>query len=282
MYGAILGDILGSIYEFNNLKTENPETIDLFNPKCYFTDDTVLTVAVADAVLKAGAYEEAIYTWAKAFPGAGYGGGFIKWARSGNPKPYNSWGNGSAMRVSPVGWAFDTLEETLVQAKKSAEITHNHPEGIKGAQATAAAIFMSRNGSSKQEIKDYIEKTFGYNLQRTLQEIRPGYRFNESCQGTVPEAITAFLESRNFAHAMQLAISVGGDTDTLACITGGIAEAFYRAIPQELIDFANTRLPERMKTVVAEFYKRFNSITFVLIEELFELCMAHYSVTTDQ
>jgi ADP-ribosylglycohydrolase len=258
MYGAILGDILGSIYEFNNLKTENPDTIDLFNPECYFTDDTVLTVAVADAILKDGDYEEPLFTWAGTFPDAGYGKKFADWARNSKRQPYNSWGNGSAMRVSSVGWAFDTLEETLAQAKKSAEITHNHPEGIKGAQATAGAIFMARTGSSKQDIKEYIEKTFGYNLHRTVKEIRPDYHFDVSCQGTVPEAITAFLESRDFAHAMQLAISLGGDTDTLACIIGGIAEAFYRIIPQELIDFANARLPKEMKFIIAKFYERYN------------------------
>jgi ADP-ribosylglycohydrolase len=260
MYGAILGDILGSIYEFNNLKTENPETIDLFNPECYFTDDTVLTVAVVDAILNGGDYEEPVCTWARAFPDAGYGERFFDWAHSTKRQPYNSWGNGSAMRVSPVGWAFDTLEETLTQAKKSAEITHNHPEGIKGAQATAGAIFMARTGSSKQEIKDYIEKSFGSNLHRTVKEIRPDYHFDVSCQGTVPEAITAFLESRDFAHAMRLAISLGGDTDTLACITGGIAEAFYRAIPQELIDFAQARLPEEIKEFLAKFYERYNIV----------------------
>jgi ADP-ribosylglycohydrolase len=258
MYGAILGDILGSIYEFDNLKTETPETIDLFNPECYFTDDTVLTVAVADAILNGGAYKEMVHTWAMAFPAAGYGEGFAIWVDDDDREPYNSWGNGSAMRVSPVGWAFDTLEETLGQAKKSAEITHNHPEGIKGAQATAGAIFMARTGNSKDEIREYIEKAFGYNLQRTLKEIRPAYQFNESCQGTVPEAITAFLESRDFPHAMQLAISLGGDTDTLACITGGIAEAFYRTIPKELIDFANLRLPNRMREVIGTFYEQYS------------------------
>jgi ADP-ribosylglycohydrolase len=262
MYGAILGDILGSIYEFHNRKTKNPETIDLFNPDCFFTDDTVLTVAVAAAILNGGTYQKMTLTWARDFPSAGYGGGFRRWFDGDNHKPYNSWGNGSAMRVSPVGWAFDTLDETLDQAKKSAEITHNHPEGIKGAQATAGAIFMARTGSSKDEIREYIKKTFGYPLQKTVNEIRPAYRFNESCQETVPEAITVFLESRDFPHAMQLAISLGGDTDTLACITGGIAEAFYRTIPQDLLDFAHARLPERMKIVIEDFYDRYGYDTY--------------------
>jgi ADP-ribosylglycohydrolase len=253
MYGAILGDILGSIYEFDNRKTEEPEQIDLLDPDCHYTDDTVLTVAVAEAILGDRDYQKALHAWARKFPRAGYGGGFARWARSEEPKPYNSWGNGSAMRVSPVGWAFKTMDETLAEAKRSAECTHSHPEGIKGAQATAAAIFMARNGAAKGEIREFIASRF-YKLDRTVQEIRPLYRFKESCQETVPEAITVFLESRDFPHCMRLAISLGGDTDTLACIAGGIAEAFYRAIPQELTDFANNRLRYSMKAVVDRFY----------------------------
>jgi ADP-ribosylglycohydrolase len=266
MYGAILGDILGSIYEFSNRKTEEPEKIDLLNPHCYYTDDTVLTVAVADAILSGGNYQSAVHRWARRFPQAGYGGSFEKWAQSDNPQPYNSWGNGSAMRVSPVGWVFDTMGETLEQAKRSAEITHNHSEGIKGAQATAAAVFLGRTGASKEAIREFIVQRFsqpeqendGYKLNRTVAEIRPGYKFNESCQGTVPEAITVFLESRDFFHCMQLAISLGGDTDTLACIAGGIAEAFYGtdAITQDLRDFAFNRLRRSMVDVMDRFYSR--------------------------
>ncbi|MDR1574711.1 MAG: ADP-ribosylglycohydrolase family protein [Treponema sp.] len=264
MYGAILGDILGSIYEFHNLKTDEPEKIDLLNPDCYYTDDTVLTVAVADAILSGGDYQAAVHGWARRFPRAGYGDSFARWICSDDPRPYNSWGNGSAMRVSPVGWAFDTIEETLEQAKRSAEITHNHPEGIKGAQATAAAIFLARTGASKEAIREFIVERFsqpgreddGYTLHRTAAEIRPGYQFNESCQGTVPEAITAFLESRDFPHCMRLSISLGGDTDTLACIAGGVAEAFYGtdAIPRDMRDFAFNRLPRSMTEVVERFY----------------------------
>jgi ADP-ribosylglycohydrolase len=256
MYGAILGDIFGSIYEFNNRKTDKPDTIDLLNPRCYYTDDTVMTIATAEAALGDRSYAESAYVWGRLYPHAGYGGGFMRWLRSGKFTPYNSWGNGSAMRVSPVGWLFGTLKETLAKAKKSADFSHNHPEGIKGAQATAAAIFMARNGAAKPEIKDYIAATFGYDLNRTVREIRPGYAFNESCQGTVPEAIIVFLESRDFTDAMQLGISIGGDTDTLCAITGGIAEAFYRNIPPEFIAFARTKLDESMLSVIDEFYAR--------------------------
>ena len=259
MYGTILGDIFGSIYEFNNRKTDKPETINLLNPRCFFTDDTVLTVAVADKLLhKELTYEKVFYEYTRNFPNRGYGYNFELWARSENRQPYNSWGNGSAMRVSPIGWAFETLDETLAEAKRSAEVTHNHIEGIKGAQATATAIFLARTGKSKAEIKEYITNTFDYCLARTVDEIRPDYEFNESCMETVPEAITAFLESRDFTHAIQLGISLGGDTDTLCAITGGIAEAFYKKIPQEYIDFANDRLPSSLKNILVEFSEKFD------------------------
>ncbi|MDR3299941.1 MAG: ADP-ribosylglycohydrolase family protein [Candidatus Accumulibacter sp.] len=263
MLGAIIGDICGSIYEFDNHKTDRPKTIDLLNPGCFYTDDTVLTCAVAEALFGFGEddrthdYGAAIYRWANKYPGESYGGNFRHWFASSNPQPYNSYGNGSAMRVSPVGWAFDSLEETLAEAKKSADVTHNHPDGVKGAQATAAAIFMARKGASKQEIKTYTEKTFGYDLNRRSADIRPIYEFNESCQGTVPEAIIAFLESDDYPSAIQIAISLGGDTDTLACITGGIAEAFYRKIPKEITAFAKGKLDENMVRVIDKFYNRF-------------------------
>ena len=264
MFGAVIGDICGSIYEFNNHKTDRPEVIELMNPACFYTDDTVLTAAVAEAAFNDGDYEKSILKWARAYPKESYGHNFRKWFRSKNPKPYNSYGNGSAMRVSPIGWAFDSLEETLREAEKSAACTHNHPEGIKGAQATAAAIFLARNGSTKEEIKAQIESKFGYNLNRTLAEIRPSYQFDESCQGTVPEAIIAFLESRDFTHSIQCAISLGGDTDTLAAITGGIAEAFYKhsekhfrifsGIPEKLISFAESKMNNDMISVIRNYY----------------------------
>ncbi|MDR0786101.1 MAG: ADP-ribosylglycohydrolase family protein [Treponema sp.] len=257
MLGAIIGDIVGSVYEFHNFKTERPEEVDLFNAAARFTDDTVTTIAIADAVLNDRGYAVAANDWGNRYPWAGYGGGFARWLAAKEKKPYNSWGNGSAMRVSPIGWAFETLEETLVQAKRSAEFTHNHPEGVKGAQATAAAIFLARRGASKQEIKSCIEREFDYNLDRTTTEIRPDYRFNESCQRTVPEALVVFLESEDFLHAMKLAVSIGGDTDTLACIAGGIAEAFYKGVPPELAFFAEKRLDPPMKAVLSAFRDKY-------------------------
>jgi ADP-ribosylglycohydrolase len=195
--------------------------------------------------------------YGKRYPTAGYGGMFKRWLREEAPKPYNSWGNGSAMRVSPVGWAFDTLEETLEAAKQSAEITHNHPEGIKGAQATAACIFLARTGNSKEEIKEYIEKTFGYNLSRTCDEIRPTYQFDGSCQGTVPESIIAFLDSTDFESAVRLAVSLGGDADTMGAITGSIAEAYYGGVPEHIRKEVLKRLPLKIIRVMQNFYHKF-------------------------
>jgi len=266
MMGAVIGDICGSIYEFDNRKTDRPETINLFNEECYYTDDTVLTAAVAQAAFGDRDYEKSILKWARAYPKESYGHNFRAWFNSDYPKPYNSFGNGAAMRVSPVGWAFETLDETIIEAEKSAVCTHNHIEGIKGAQATAAAVFLARKGSSKEEIKNHIETVYGYNLSRTLAQIRAVYQFDESCQGTVPEAITAFLESKDFTHAIQCAISIGGDSDTLAAITGGIAEAYYKhterhfrtfaGIPDELLKFADYKMNFEIKSVIRDYYSR--------------------------
>ena len=254
MLGAIIGDTCGSVYEFsNNNKATDVSTVSLTESKCSFTDDSVLTIATADALLHQRPYVEAYKGWARRYPDAGFGGHFWRWMQSDSLEPYNSWGNGSAMRVSPVGWFFETLKETLAEAKRSAEVTHNHPEGIKGAQSVAAAIFLARSGKSKQEIKDYIESAFGYDLSRTTDQIRPDYVFDVSCMGSVPEAIICFLESNNYAHAIQLAISIGGDSDTIACITGGIAEAFYRKMPEELVQFVTARLTDEMKQIVQLF-----------------------------
>jgi len=258
MLGAIIGDICGSVYEWFNYKTTEPRTISLTEPKSplpqgNFTDDTVMTIATAESLLKKLNYVETYKDWGRRYPRAGYGDTFMQWLLSDTLEPYNSWGNGSAMRVSPVGWACKTLEETLAEAKLSAVATHDHPEGIKGAQSVATAMFLARTGKSKQEIKEYIESTFGYALCRTTDEIRPNYAFDVSCQGSVPEAIICFLESDDYVHAIQLAISIGGDTDTIACITGGIAEAFYRKIPDEFADYAYARLFEPMKVVIEEF-----------------------------
>lgn len=231
MLGAIAGDVIGSIYEWNNIKTKE---FELFGPRCSFTDDTVLTVALAEAILDGGDYGPLLKAYAARYPRAGYGGRFKQWARSDDPTPYYSWGNGAAMRISPVGFAFNSLDDVLAKADHYTSVTHDHPEGIKGAQAVAASIFLARTGSSRDDIRRYVETTFGYDLSRRLDDVRPVYRFDSSCQGTVPEAIIAFLESTDFEDAIRNAISIGGDSDTIACITGGIAQAFYGGVPSAI------------------------------------------------
>ncbi len=256
MIGVIAGDIVGSVYERrrNRIKTKD---FPLFSPNCTFTDDTVLTVAVAAAILRGQDYEKAVREIGQKYPNAGYGISFIDWLFSKNPQPYNSWVNGSAMRVSPVGFAFDTEEKVLTEAKKTAEITHNHPEGIKGAQATALAVFLARTTKDKNFIKNTIEDKFNYNLSRTLDQIRPSYRFNVSCQGTVPEAIIAFLESTSFEDAIRNAISLGGDSDTLACITGGIAQAYYGGVPDHITKKVKEMLTDELWQVTKQFCREF-------------------------
>ena len=259
MYGAILGDIIGSPFEFD--RGDKTKEFDLFTKGCDFTDDSVMTIAVGEALLAVGPeatvkeIEEAVVTnmqdWGKRYPYAGYGGRFRYWLRERNPKPYGSYGNGSAMRVSAVGWLYDSLERTREVARATANVTHNHPEGIKGAEATASAIYMARNESSKEEIKEYIEREFHYNLDRTLDEIRPGYHMDETCQRTVPEAIIAFLESKDFEDARRNAVSLGGDTDTLGAITGSIAEAFY-GISDVLIAECRSRIDEGLMTDILD------------------------------
>lgn len=233
MIGAIAGDIIGSVYERFPIKTKD---FALFDPRCRFTDDSVLTVAVAEAILTGRPYVESMREIGRRYPNAGYGGSFIQWLYSHDPRPYNSWGNGAAMRVSPVGFAFASEETVLQEAQKTAEISHNHPEGIKGAQATALAVFLARSGHDKLEIRRQITLRFGYNLDRGVDDIRPDYTFDVSCQGTVPEAIIAFLDSDSYEDAVRNAVSLGGDSDTLACITGGIAEAFYGEVPLPIRD----------------------------------------------
>jgi len=231
MIGAIAGDIIGSVYEHRPIKTKH---FPLFHPRCHFTDDSVLTIGIADAILNGTPYGDSIRKIGRRHPGAGYGGSFIRWLHAPNAGPYNSWGNGSAMRVSPVGFAFSTEEAVLAEAKATAEITHNHPEGVKGAQATALAVFLARTAGDKETIRSRIADRFQYNLDRTVDDIRPMYSFDISCQGTVPEAIVAFLDSRSYEDAIRNAVSLGGDSDTLACITGGIAEAFYGGAPKDV------------------------------------------------
>ena len=255
MLGAIIGDIVGSIYEFDNIKTKN---FPLFTPACYFTDDTVMSVAVAECLInKDPDYARAFRRWGRNYPDAGYGGMFDGWLRSDSLSAYNSWGNGSAMRVGPVGFAFDTLDEVMAEAERTARVTYDHPEGIKGAQATAAAIFMARQRGSKEEMRHFIATRFGYDLRRTLDSIRPNYEFNESCAETVPEAIIAFLEATGFEDAIRNAISLGGDSDTLACITGGVTEAYYE-IPSDIAKQAMKFIDEPIAKVVMEFRHRFN------------------------
>ena len=252
--GAIAGDVIGSVYEFaNNKSTDFP----LFEKRTRFTDDSVLTVATMDCILNKKSYTKVYQSYGRKYPDAGYAGMFFDWIFDEYPEPYGSWGNGSAMRVSAVGWAYNSLDKVLFQAKRSAEVTHNHPEGIKGAQATASAIFLARTGKTKEEIKQFIENTFEYDLDRSLAEIRPSYQFDVSCQGSVPEAIISFLESTDFESAIRLAISIGGDSDTIACIAGGIAEAFYQDIPEYIFENTLRVLPSEFIEVIEEFSIRF-------------------------
>lgn len=255
MIGAISGDVIGSFFEHNTIKST---LFDLFSHYSRFTDDTVLTVAIASSILRKTDYAASVKMFGRKYPNAGYGGAFFKWLFSPDTKPYNSWGNGSAMRVSPVGFAFDSLEDVLQEAKKSAEITHNHPEGIKGAQAVAMAIFMAREGNTKEKIRQEISDRFSYNLNRTLDEIRPGYFFDVSCQGSVPEAIIAFLESGNFEDAIRKGISLGGDSDTIACMAGGIAQAYYKDIPHEIVSNVRMRLPDDFLVIIDEFNAKYD------------------------
>jgi ADP-ribosylglycohydrolase len=256
MIGSIIGDIAGSTYEFSCNKNLLAE---LFPQGSDFTDDTVMLVATAEALLRSADYAETYRAYGAQFPSpkGSYGHRFREWLRAPNPRPYGSWGNGSAMRVGPVGWAFEDLEETLRQSETSAGVTHDHPEGLKGAAATAGAIWLARHGESKEAIRAFVTSRFGYDLTRDCDAIRPTYSFDESCQGTVPEAILAFLDSHSFEHAIRLAISLGGDADTLACITGGIAEAYYREVPREMILKARQILPPSLLLIVDEFEKRY-------------------------
>ncbi len=254
MLGSITGDIIGSTYEFKNADNYD---FDAFPSGSSFTDDTVLTAAVADSILTKRHYSETIREYALNYPGRGYGMWFSKWIYTDNPKPYRSFGNGSAMRVAPIGWAFDSLGETLKEAERSAAITHNHPEGKKGAKVVAASIFLARTGRDKEEIKNFVEQSYHYNLSRKLADIKPFYSFNETCQNTVPEALICFLESKNFEDAIRKAIWLGGDSDTLACITGGIAESFYRDIPEEWVERSLSILDPKLKDLVDQFRKVF-------------------------
>ncbi len=254
MLGAIAGDIAGSVYE--NQPTKNKD-IQLFGLLSTFTDDTVLTVAVADAILTDRDYARVIKSYARRHPGRGYGGGFRAWMAKPGYEPYNSFGNGSAMRVSPVGFAFGSEAEVLQEAWRSAACTHDHPEGIKGAEATALAVYLARTGANKEAIRRRIHEEFGYDLSRTVDQIRPGYSFNGTCQGSVPQAIGAFLDSTSYEDTLRNAISLGGDSDTQACIAGGIAEAYYKDIPLDILRQVKKRLSADLWEKTLEFYQRY-------------------------
>ncbi len=250
MLGAIAGDVIGSICERRPAKTT---AFPLFQPDSRFTDDTVLTVAVAHALLHDGDYAAALHRFARRYPRAGYGGSFYEWMQAPATGPYGSWGNGAAMRVSPVGFAGATAEEVLREARRSAAVTHDHPEGIKGAQATALAVFRARSGAGKEALREEIGERFGYDLDRTLDAVRPAYRFDVSCQGSVPESILAFLEADDYEAAIRGAISLGGDADTMACIAGGIAQAFFGGVPERIVGAVRARLPDDLLEVVDAF-----------------------------
>ncbi len=253
MIGAMAGDIIGSVYE--NLRTKRKD-FRLFTPASTFTDDTVLTVAVADAILKRTFYGLTIKAYARRHPFRGYGTRFLVWMTKPGNAPYNSFGNGSAMRVSPVAHAFESETEVLEHARQTAECTHNHPEGIKGAQATALAVFLARNGAGKDAIRSAVEERFGYDLSRTVDAIRPDYRIDLTSQGSVPEAIIAFLDSSSFEDAIRNAVSLGGDADTQACIAGAIAEAHYREIPMEILRQVRRRTAKALWETAEEFTRR--------------------------
>jgi len=255
MIGAILGDIIGSRFEFSLDRKNKTEDFELFTKNNYITDDSVLTIATADAILNNKYYSDCYDYWGNKYPYAGYGGNFKNWLKDGNKQPYNSYGNGSAMRVSPVGWLFDDLDTVLFEADKSARCTHNHEEGIKGATSVACAIYLARKKTDKKVIKEIIELAFGYDLSRTIEQIRPTYKFEVTCQKSVPESIICFLEGNSYEDVVRKAVSLGGDTDTQACIAGSIAEAYY-GIPIELSGQLSCYVEEDMQKIITQYLIR--------------------------
>lgn len=289
MYGTILGDIIGCPFEFD--RGDKTKDFKLFSRRSHFTDDSVMTLAVCEALLKVGqdatvkeigdAVITSMQSWGRRYPHEGYGGYFRCWLTARHPEPYNSFGKGSAMRVSAAGWLYDSLEKTRVVAKATANVTHNHPEGIKGAESTASAIFMARNGSSKEEIKKYIENEFHYDLNRTLDEIRPSFHMHETCQKTVPEAIIAFLETKDFEDTIRNAVSLGGDTDILGAITGSIAEAYF-GIPEALRSECRNRINKDMRDVVDTFYSLVRKDDSPNTNQMIEKAINQYYVHNDK
>lgn len=258
MLGAIIGDIIGSVYEWHNIKTTE---FPLFSRYCRPTDDSVMSIAVAEGLMEAlgqtdeemkKAVTRSMQFYGRKYPRAGYGGSFRRWLVADNPQPYNSWGNGSAMRVSSVAWLFENLDDVMHVAKLTAEVTHNHPEGIKGAVALASTVFLARKYTDKNDIKDFVEKRFGYDLTVSLDDIRDEYRFDVSCQGSVPQAIRAFLESDSYEKAVRLAVSIGGDSDTIACMAGAIAEAYY-GIPEKIKESGMAYMDDFLRNKVEKF-----------------------------
>lgn len=262
MFGAVIGDIAGSIYENIRIKRKN---INLFGPLSFYTDDTVLTIAVADALMNNKDYADNLKKYARRHLLRGYGPRFYKWILTPNSKAYYSYGNGAAMRVSPVAYAFDSTELVLQEAKKTALCTHNHPEGIKGAQAVAVAVFMARSGATKPEIKSFIETRFNYDLSRSLNDIRPNYKLYLSAQRSVPEAIISFLEATDFEDSLRNAISLGGDSDTLASIAGAIAEAFFKEIPKAYFKKMKNKIPKSFYNSLLRFQQEYNQNNIHLI-----------------
>jgi ADP-ribosylglycohydrolase len=254
MIGAIAGDVIGSVHERRRTKTSD---FPLFEPESCFTDDTVLTVATAHAILNRVPYDAAYRSFGRAYPDSGYGGSFYRWLMSDEPQPYNSFGNGSAMRVSPVGFAFDDVETVLREAERSASVTHNHPDGIKGAQAAAVAVFMARSGFSKEQLREEVGRRFHYDLSRSIDHIRPDYHWSVTCEESVPQAIVAFLDSTSVESAIRLAVSLGGDADTQAAIAGAIAQAFYRRVPAHIVAGVRERLPVEFIAVLDAFERAF-------------------------
>jgi ADP-ribosylglycohydrolase len=250
--GAIAGDIIGSPYEFAPNKSID---FPLFCTHSRFTDDTVLTIAIADVLLHGLNLVDTLKEYSRKYPDAGYGESYQRWVLSNSREPYNSWGNGSAMRTSPIGFFYNKESDVLNAARMCAQVTHNHPEGVRGAQATSLCIFLARHGVSKSDIRKEISKWFNYDLSKTINEIRPKYFFDVSCQGSVPQSIIAFLESGDYEDAVRKAVSLGGDADTMACITGGIAEAFHGPIPENIALETRKRLPENFLKVIDEFYE---------------------------
>ncbi len=255
MIGAIAGDIIGSVHEGTLVKRKD---FPLFVSGSRFTDDTVLAVAVASAIQRGTDYASALRQWGRQYPNAGYGGWFLDWLGREDAPPYNSFGNGSAMRVASVGWAFNGLEKVLSEAQRTAEVTHNHPEGIRGAQAVAAAVFLARTGHDKAHLRNFLEEKFDYDCSSNVEDLRARSEFDVTCQGTVPAAAVAFLRADDFEDAVRNAVSLGGDADTLACIAGALAEAFYGGVPLSIQREVMFRLDERLRSEVRSFARRYD------------------------